>query len=123
MFMGIGSAADGFIAQGQMYQVGIATRARLANIPTVPTFIEQGIPDFELVSWYGLVGPAGFPPPILSKWHSDLVASIETPDIRRRIEATGAQVAPSSPADYAKWVRGESDKFKRIVALANSNKK
>ena len=72
-----------------------------ANIPNVPTFIEQGIPDFELVSWYGLVGPAGFPQPLLSRWHSDLVASIEAPDIRRRIEATGAQVAPSSPADYA----------------------
>ena len=119
MFMGIGSAADGFIAQGQMHQVGTATRARLAKAPNVPTLIEQGIPDFELISWYGLVGPAGFPAPVLKKWHDDLVAALQSEDVRRRIEATGAQVAPSSPADYAAWVRKESDKFKKIVALVN----
>jgi tripartite-type tricarboxylate transporter receptor subunit TctC len=123
MFMGIGAAAEGFIAQGLMHQVGIATRARLATAPNVPTFVEQGIPDLELVSWYGLVGPAGFPPALLSRWHSDLVASLENAEVRRRIEATGAQIAPSSPADYAALVRAESEKFKKIVALANKNTK
>ena len=123
MFMGVGVAADGYIAQGLMHQVGVAARTRLANAPNVPTFIEQGIPDFELISWYGLVGPTGFPKPLHDRWHSDLVASLENPEVRRRIEATGAQIAPSSPANYAAWVRAESDKFKKIVALTNANAK
>jgi tripartite-type tricarboxylate transporter receptor subunit TctC len=123
MFMGVGVAADGYIAQGLMHQVGVAARARLPNAPNVPTFIEQGIPDFELISWYGLVGPAGFPPPLLERWHKDVVASLENPEVRRRIEATGAQIAPSAPAEYAALVRRESDKFKKIVALANANTK
>ena len=120
MFMGIGSAADGFIAQGLIHQIAIATRQRLPNIPNVPTFIEQGIPDFELISWYGLVGPAGFPQSLLKRWHDELVGALQSQDVRRRIEATGAQIAPSSPNDYATWVRKESDKFKKIVALANA---
>jgi tripartite-type tricarboxylate transporter receptor subunit TctC len=123
MVMGVGVAADGYIAQGLIYQVGVATQERMANMPNVPTFIEQGIPDFELVSWYGLVGPAGFPQSVLTRWHSDLVASLESPDVRRRIEATGAGIAPSSPTDYAAWVRKESDKFKKIVAMTNGNTK
>ena len=123
MFMGVGVAADGYIAQGLVNQVGVASRTRLPNAPNRPTIIEQGIPDFELISWYGLVGPAGFPKAVHDRWHRDLVATLETPDVRRRIEATGAQVAPSAPADYAAWVRSESDKFKKIVALANTNRK
>lgn len=120
MFMGIGSAADGFIAQGLIHQVAIATPQRLTTALNVPTFIEQGIADFELISWYGLVGPAGFPQPLLKRWHDEVVDSLQAPDVRRRIESTGAQIAPSSPADYAAWVRKESDKFKKIVALANA---
>ena len=63
------------------------------------------------------------PPDFRTRWHSDLVASLENPEVRRRIEATGAAIAPSSPADYAAWVRKESDKFKKIVAMTNGNTK
>ena len=123
MFMGVSGSADSYIAQGLIYQVAVATRTRLPSAPNQPTFIEQGIPDFELISWYGLIGPAGIPQPVLNRWHGDLVATLEIPEVRSRIEATGVQVTTSPPTDFAAMVRATTEKYEKIVALANTDAK
>jgi tripartite-type tricarboxylate transporter receptor subunit TctC len=123
MFMGVSVSADAYIAQGLVYQVGVATRERLASAPNQPTFIEQGIADFELISWYGLIAPAGLPEPVLRRLHSSLTSSLESPRIRRRIEETGVQVASTSPTDFAAMVRASTAKYKKIVALTNADAK
>lgn len=121
MFMGLSVAANDYVAQGSMHQVAVTTRTRLPTSPSVQTMIEQGLADFELVSWYGLVGPSGIPEPVLDLLHSKLIAALNAPETRRRIESTGAQVAPSSPPEFAALVRADTNRFKTIVALTKEN--
>ncbi|MEQ1775675.1 MAG: tripartite tricarboxylate transporter substrate-binding protein, partial [Burkholderiales bacterium] len=85
---------------------------RVASMGDLPAVAEV-LPGFEVVGWYGVMGPAKLPKPIVSKLHGDLVKFLNAPDIRERIVADGSEPVGSDPetfrlyllADMAKWAK------------------
>lgn len=122
MFMGVGVAED-YANRGIINRIGVTSRQRMPANPDVKTFVEQGFPSFEMVSWYGLVAPAKTPTPLLKRWHELVTSALNDPKIRAMIEVTGAEPAPSTPEAYHELVVKEIDKYKKIVALIDERRK
>lgn len=119
MLVGV-AVADGFIAEGKVRPIAVTSKTRLSRSPDVPTVAEQGLPDYEIVTWYGAVAPAKVPAPILARLRQEVRRSLDSPDVRRRIEETGAEVYQGSAEDFAAFMAEEAKKYARVIQLTGS---
>ena len=93
--------------------VAVLTRERSPLLPTVASAAEQGLPDFEASTWFGLFVPKGTPAPVIQKLHDATVAAMDTPAVQERLSQAGATaVAPErrSPAYFQQFVGSEIEK-------------
>ena len=85
------STAKPLIASGELRALGVASKMRTAALPDVPTIAEAAdVPEFEAVSWYALMAPAGTPQAIVAKLHDGAVEAINAPEAKAGLEAQGA---------------------------------
>jgi tripartite-type tricarboxylate transporter receptor subunit TctC len=108
-----------FVQAGRLRALAVTSRERSPQLPAIPTAIESGIPELELTSWYGLLAPAGTPPEVIRKVAADAAAALAAPEMRKGFEAQGLDIAQSSPAAFAQFIRQEAAKFTRIAQAAN----
>jgi tripartite-type tricarboxylate transporter receptor subunit TctC len=87
----------------------------LTLIAKVPTISESGLPGFEATSWYCIVAPAGVPKPIVTRLHTELVKILNSPKIRDRLIAEGADVETTTPEELMAFVRVEISKWAKAV--------
>jgi tripartite-type tricarboxylate transporter receptor subunit TctC len=116
MFMGVG-VGDDFIANGMIRQLAVGSAKRIARDPNMPTFVEEGYPTFDLVSWYGMVAAAKTPAAAIARWNKEIHAALNNPETRRKVEATGAVVQLGTSAELAEFVRKETEKYKEVARL------
>ena len=96
------STAKPFIDSGQLRALGVASKARSAVLPDVPTVAEGAdLPEFEAVSWYALMAPARTPEPIVSKLHQEVARIVQLPEVKAAMEAQGAKPVGGTPAELA----------------------
>jgi tripartite-type tricarboxylate transporter receptor subunit TctC len=111
---GIADAAD-FHRGGKLRIVAVSGAERSRALPDVPTFKELGVP-MDLSLWYGVFAPAGTPPAIVNRLHADLVKSMQTPDVKTKLEGIGADGTVSrSPEEFAALVRADTARYAKIV--------
>jgi tripartite-type tricarboxylate transporter receptor subunit TctC len=116
MFIGVG-VGDEFVANGTLRQLAVGTAQRVARDAAMPTFVEEGFPTFNLVSWYGMVAPPKTPAGAIARWNKEIHAALTNPEIRRRVEATGALVQVGTSEELAEFVRKETEKYKDVARL------
>ena len=101
------SAARGMIQAGKIRPLAVASKKRLAGLPEVPTFEETGFPDFEVYFWQGLAVPAGTPPDIVERLSSELVKTLNNPEVHKRFTDAGMEVLPMGSKQMGELVRKE----------------
>ena len=79
---------------------------------------EAGLPGFDVTSWYGLCAPAGTPAPILDKVHADLMTVLRLPEIQQRLQDMVVTVAPTSPQEFAQFIRAETARWAKVIKAA-----
>ena len=104
-----------FIKSGKLRALGIAGAKRTASLPEVPTIAEAGVPGYEATSWQGLSAPAKLSAPILSLLHGRLVKIMALPDVQTRIVELGAEPVGDTPAEFARFIRSEYEKWGPII--------
>jgi len=110
------STSAGHVRGGKLRALGVTTIARSAVLPEVPTLHEQGLANFEDVTWNGLVAPAGTPREALDRLHGEIAKIMGRDDFRKRWEERGIEMkASASPAEFSGYVRSEADKFVQLV--------
>jgi tripartite-type tricarboxylate transporter receptor subunit TctC len=113
------AAAPGAIPQikaGKIRALAVTTRARSVFLPEVPTVAEAaGITGYESSNWYGLVGPARLPKPIVEKLNSAMVATLNEPAIREKLALQGLEPTPGSPEEFSAFLRAELAKWAKVV--------
>ena len=119
MFFAQSSSALPQWRAGKVVALGVATRKRLASAPELPTIAEQGFPDFEATSWYGLVAPAGTPSSIVERLHGEIVRALALPEVRERIAGLGAETVGNSPSEFAAMQKAEAARWIKIAREAN----
>ena len=86
-----------------------------ALLPGVPTAGEEGVPGALASVWWGLVGPAGMPKPVVDKLNSALRSALADPGVKARMADLGATLTPGSPADFGKFVAAETTKWTKVI--------
>ena len=109
-----------YVARGQLRALGVSTAARSPDYPDVPTLREAGFPGFEdYTQGLGLVAPARTPAAVVERLNAAMRASLARPETRERTLALGGIVSPSSPSEYADFLRADLDRWARVIAAAN----
>lgn len=103
------------IQSGRVRAMAVTSLNRIPQLPDTPSFHEAAVPGFEVNSWYGLCAPMGTPDAIVNKLHADMTAVLRTPEVQRRFTDLVIEVAPSSRADFAKFIASETERWKRVV--------
>jgi tripartite-type tricarboxylate transporter receptor subunit TctC len=76
---------------------------------------EAGLPGFQVGSWYGFHAPAGTPKAIIDKLHADMVKVMNTPEVRERFAAVGADTIANTPAQYGAFVEAELKRWGKVI--------
>jgi tripartite-type tricarboxylate transporter receptor subunit TctC len=122
MFFGV-SVADEHIRQGTLRALGVTSPQRLISSPDVPTIAEQGYPEYDFVTFYGLAAPKGTPPDIVDRLNKEINRIFKDPDIRARLETTGAILGGGTQQEFAEFLAANFAKFKKIMTLAGDKAK
>jgi tripartite-type tricarboxylate transporter receptor subunit TctC len=104
---------------GRLRLLGIASLKRADSLPEVPTIAEAGVPGFEVLSWYGLLAPAGTPAEIITRLNQDVTRGLNEADSVERIRAIGAEPMKSTPAEFGAFLRKEIAKWAGVIRTAN----
>ena len=81
----------------------------------MPTAIESGFKDYEVVTWFGVLAPAGTPPAIVEQMSAEIAKAMAVPTTRERILQEGATPVASSPAQFDRFLRAEINRWTRII--------
>jgi tripartite-type tricarboxylate transporter receptor subunit TctC len=102
------------VRSGKLRALAVTTPKRLAALPDLPALAEA-LPGFEVVGWYGVIGPAGLPASLVARLHGELLKALAEPDIRSRIVADGSEPVGSSPTEFREFMTADLDKWARLV--------
>ena len=106
------------IKAGKLKALAVSSLQRNPLYPDVPTINEAGFPGFSALSWSGISVAKGTPKPIVDKLEAALVATMNNPAIRAKMESTGFVVPPQGQAEYTKFVAAELDRWVRVIKVA-----
>lgn len=109
------SAAIPFIQQGRLRPIGVASLKRSSALPQVPTLAEQGLADFEAVSWYALMAPAGTPKEIVDKLNAEMARVLARPELKEKFAALGMEAGSGTPQQIAARITAESARWGDVV--------
>jgi tripartite-type tricarboxylate transporter receptor subunit TctC len=112
------AGANAHIRSGKLVGIGVSTRNRVSTIPDTPTFIEQGLKDFEVVSWVALMAPAGTPPAVIKRLHAETVEALKDATVRQRFETLGIEPVGNTPEQFAAEIKADMARWKEVVERA-----
>jgi tripartite-type tricarboxylate transporter receptor subunit TctC len=116
---GVLPPALGNLQAGTLRAIAVLGPTRFSLLPDVPTASESGLPGFESVLHYGLLAPAGTPPPIIERLNVALRALAQSAEVKQRIVAEGGDPLTSTPEEYAKDIDSEETKWGTLVRKLN----
>ena len=103
---------------GQVQVLGYTGAKRAAIAPEVPTIAEDGVPGFNVISWYGLFVPAKTPREIIMKMNADTVAALANPNVQGRLLPLGYESSPDSPERIGALLKSETELWTRVIKEA-----
>ena len=104
---------------GKIRALAVMAPKRVAALPKVPTTAEAGMPELVVITWYGLFAPAGVKPDIIQRLNAEMVKLMNAPETRAKLAKVELEAATTTPAEFGKFVRAESDKWARVIKDAN----
>jgi tripartite-type tricarboxylate transporter receptor subunit TctC len=115
LFFGNISNVLPLVREGKLRAFAITSRKRSPQIPDLPTMEELGFKDFEATAWFGMMGPAGLPKPIVDRIHAETTKTLAMPDVRNKLEGLGLQLVGNTPAQFADVVKTELPMWGRVI--------
>ena len=106
------------VREGKLRAFAVSSSKRSASAPDLPTMAESGYPGFEAVPWFGLMGPAGLPAPLVDRLHRDTVKVLSTPDVKKRFDSFGMDLVLGTPAEFAATIDRELPAWTKLIRQA-----
>jgi tripartite-type tricarboxylate transporter receptor subunit TctC len=108
-------SASPHLKAGKLRALAITSAKRSAAWPDVPTVSESALKGYESLAWYGLVGPAKLPAPVLAKLSAEAMKATRAPDMQGALVKQGAEPVGNSPREFAAFIRSETMKYGRVI--------
>ncbi len=106
--------AQVLVRAGKLRALAVTTPKRVGVLPDLPTMAEV-LPGFDVVGWYGVLGPARLPKDIVAKLNGELVRILALPEIRERILADGSEPVGSTPEAFRKYLLADAAKWAKLI--------
>ena len=106
------------IKSGKLRALAVTTAKRSSALPDVPTLEESGLKGFDIGTWFGVLAPAATPKEILARLNTEMVKVIKSPEFRKRMDEIGAEPVGNSAQQMAVQIKGETEKFAKLVKEA-----
>jgi tripartite-type tricarboxylate transporter receptor subunit TctC len=103
---------------GKLRVLAVMTPARSGIFPDVPTVAESGFPGFEASVWYGFIGPAALPAPVVARLHAEIQRAIASDDVKGRLAAAGGEVLPGPTDRFKALLDAERIRYEKLVREA-----
>ena len=111
------------IKAGRLRALGMGTLERSPVMPDVPTIAEQGLPGFNVGSWFGIMAPTGTPAPIVQRLYGEIAKVVATAEIQKFLVSQGAEPMLMDPPKFSEFLRAETEKWGKVVRGAKLNLK
>ena len=103
------------IKSGKLKALAVTSKTRSPMLPNVPTMQEAGYPNIEAVAWFGVLVPKGTPKNIINRLNKEFVAALTIPEIKNKLQESGAQVVASSPEEFDDFMQNEVSKWSTVI--------
>jgi tripartite-type tricarboxylate transporter receptor subunit TctC len=103
------------VQAGRIRALAVTGAKRFSQWPSVPTLAESGMPGYDVTSWYGVCAPAGTPRPIIAKLHAGLSTVLLAPEVQQRMNDMVIDAAPTSPEEFAEFIRSETSRWAKVI--------
>lgn len=113
------TAATPHVKGGKLIAIAQTRAKRAKGHPTVPTMAEQGFPDFEATTWYGLVGPGKLPAALAKRMNEDVNKVLAMPDVQEKLDSYGAEDGGGSTEKFAAFIASETKQWAKVVKDGN----
>jgi tripartite-type tricarboxylate transporter receptor subunit TctC len=100
---------------GKLRAIGVTSGKRTTQMPHVPTLSESGLPGYEVIAWFGFLGPAGMPAEVTQKLNAAIQQIVDMPDVRERIDSLGATPLKQTPQQFDGFLQAEFLKYGTLV--------
>ena len=104
-----------FIKSGRLKLVAVMAPRRLEELPAVPTFAEAGYPDFSVVAWFGVVGPAQMPPALVSLLSATILDSVASPELSSWMKSQTFEPNLGKPEEFARVIRADAEMYGKVI--------
>lgn len=117
-FMSTFASALPHVKAGRLRALAVTTRTRAKPLPDVPTVEQSGVPGFEYATWYGVLAPAGTPKTIIARLNKAIVGVLSAPAMKERYANLGVEATPTTPEEFSRHFKTETDKWAKVVSDA-----
>ena len=107
------------IRAGKVRGLAVTSAQRNSRAPDVPTIAEQGVPGFDVSSWYGICTQAGVPKPVFDKLRADLLKALDSPETKKRLYDQAIDLKTATPQEFVEHVKVETIRWKKVVQEAH----
>ena len=104
-----------FYKSQKLRVLGVSSKQRSGAMPDVPTIAEAGVPGYEVLSWYAILGPKGMPRPIAERLQREVAKIVGTPAMKERFDTLGAEAAATTPDETAAIMKADMDKWAGVI--------
>jgi tripartite-type tricarboxylate transporter receptor subunit TctC len=113
------AAALPHIKAGKLKAFAVTSPKRLSNLPDVPTLSESGLSGYDSTGWFGLVAPAGTPPHVIQRLHSEFTAALNDESIKSQMRQNGMEPIATSVEGFDAYIKSETQKWAKVIKQAN----
>jgi len=113
------ATARQYILAGKVKAFGISSAKRSPNVPDVPTFIEQGLPDYETYAWQAIVVPSKTPPTQVARFRESVVAVLDSQAVKERYDTLGFERMQGTPEEVATFIAREQQRWAQVIRTNN----
>ena len=106
------------VRAGKLRVLVVMTPTRSGIFPDVPTVVESGFAGFEAAVWYGFIGPAGLPSPLVARLHAEIQRALASDDVKGRLAAAGGEVLPGPTERFAALLGAERARYDKLIREA-----
>ncbi|EGJ10502.1 Bug family tripartite tricarboxylate transporter substrate binding protein [Rubrivivax benzoatilyticus] len=114
------AAASANIRNGKLKALAVTTPRRASAMPELPTAAEAGLPGFDISTWFGLFGPAGLPADTTQRLNKAFTDALAAPELKSRMATLMIEPAPTTPEQFAAFVKSELAKYQKVVRLSGA---
>ncbi len=120
MYMSSVPTLLGQIRNGKLRAIGVTSAKRSSELPDTPTLAEAGLKDFDAVTWFGILAPAGTPADIVKTLNTEFNKAMQQPDVAAKLKSEGGEVLGGSPEKFASLLKAEIPRWGKIVKASGA---